>query len=69
MGPSIVLDLDGIQVIVCSERLQQRDPEVFRACGIAPEEMDVLVVKSAVHFRAAFAPLAGAIIEADGPGY
>ena len=68
MGPSIVLDLDGIQVIVCSERLQQRDPEVFRACGIAPEEMDVLVVKSAVHFRAAFAPLAGAIIEADGPG-
>ncbi len=68
MGASIVLDIDGILVIVCSERLQQRDPEVFHACGIVPEEMDVLVVKSAVHFRAAFAPLDGCIIEADGPG-
>ena len=68
MGSSIVLDIGGVLIIVCSERLQQRDPEVFRACGIVPEEMDVLVVKSAVHFRAAFAPLAGAIIEADGPG-
>tara|TARA_B100001115_G_C15845102_1_gene425292 strand:- start:2894 stop:4360 length:1467 start_codon:yes stop_codon:yes gene_type:complete len=68
MGPSIVLDIGEIWVIVCSERLQQRDPEVFRACGLVPEEMDVLVVKSAVHFRAAFASLAGAIIEADGPG-
>ena len=46
----------------------QRDPEVFRYCGMDPEKIDILVVKSAVHFRAAFAPLAGAIVEADGPG-
>jgi microcystin degradation protein MlrC len=68
MGRSVVIDVDGIRIIVCSERLQQRDPEVFRACGIEPTEVDILVVKSAVHFRAAFGPLAGAIIEADGPG-
>ena len=68
MGPCIVLQIDGVAVVVCSERLQQRDPEVFRYCGIDPEEADILVVKSAVHFRAAFAPLAGTIVEADGPG-
>ncbi len=68
MGDCIVLDVEGILLIVCSERLQQRDPEVFRYCGIDPAAMDVLVVKSAVHFRAAFAGIAGAVVEADGPG-
>jgi len=68
MGDCIVLDVDGILVVVCSERLQQRDPEVFRYCGIDAAAMDVLVVKSAVHFRAAFAGVAGCIVEADGPG-
>lgn len=68
MGACIVLDVGGILVVVCSERLQQRDPEVFRYCGIDPTAMDVLVVKSAVHFRAAFAGVAGEIVEADGPG-
>ena len=68
MGRCAVLDVRGIRIIVTSERLQHRDPEGFRACGIEPTEMDILVVKSAVHFRAAFGPLAGAIIPADGPG-
>jgi microcystin degradation protein MlrC len=68
MGACIVLDVDGILVVVCSERLQQRDPEVFRYCGIDAAAMDVLVVKSAVHFRAAFAGVAGSIVEADGAG-
>ena len=68
MGRCAVLDIGGIRVIVSSERLQHRDPESFRACGIEPTEMDILVVKSAVHFRAAFGPLVAAIIPADGPG-
>jgi microcystin degradation protein MlrC len=68
MGPSAVLNVNGTRVIVSSERIQARDPEMFRACGIEPTEMNILVVKSAVHFRAAFKEMAGEIIIADGPG-
>ncbi len=68
VGTSAVLEVGGIRVIVCSERLQSRDPELFRAAGIDPLDMKILVVKSAVHFRAAFEPIAVEVMEADGPG-
>ena len=68
LGPSAILNIDGIRSIVASERIQARDPEIFRMCGIEPKDMDILVVKSAVHFRAAFKDIAKEIIVADGPG-
>jgi len=68
MGPTAVLNISGIRVIVASERIQARDPEMFRVCGIEPVAMGILVVKSAVHFRAAFQNIAKEIIIADGPG-
>ena len=68
MGLTAVLNISGIRVIVASERIQARDPEMFRVCGIEPETTGILVVKSAVHFRAAFKDIAKEIIVADGPG-
>ena len=68
LGLSAILNINGIRTIVASERIQARDPEIFRACGIEPMDMDILVVKSAVHFRAAFREIAKAVIVADGPG-
>ena len=68
LGPTTVLNINGIRVIVASERIQSRDPEIFRACGIEPIEMEILVVKSSVHFRAGFKDIARKIIIADGPG-
>ncbi|HCR16626.1 MAG TPA: hypothetical protein DIU35_04005 [Candidatus Latescibacteria bacterium] len=68
LGDCAVLDIGGILVIVASKRLQCRDPEIFRAAGIDPMARDILVVKSAVHFRAAFVPFAAKVIIADGPG-
>lgn len=68
LGDCAVLDVGGIRVIVASKRLQCRDPEIFRAAGIDPLDVDILVVKSAVHFRAAFQPFAAKVIMADGPG-
>jgi microcystin degradation protein MlrC len=57
-----------VEVIVTEQRVQVLDPELFRAAGIEPEQRRVLVVKSSVHFRAAFAPMAGTVLEVDGPG-
>ena len=68
LGTCAVLDVNGIQVIVSSKRVQSRDPEMFRAAGIDPMAQKILVVKSAVHFRAGFGPIAAGIIIADAPG-
>src|SRR2546422_4629164 len=40
---------------------------LFRS-GVDPAAERILVVKSSVHYRAAFEPLAHAIIEVDAPG-
>jgi microcystin degradation protein MlrC len=68
LGTSAVLDIGGILVVVSSKRIQSRDPEMFRAAGIDPMDQKILVVKSAVHFRAGFAPIAADIVIADAPG-
>lgn len=68
MGPTAVLDIAGIRAIVTSERIQARDPEMFRVCGLEPAAIGILVLKSAVHFRAGFENIAKEIIIADGPG-
>jgi microcystin degradation protein MlrC len=65
MGPTAVLRIDGIDVIVISSRLQTTDLQVFLSQGIDPTRCTVLVVKSIQHFRAAFAPIAGDIVVVD----
>lgn len=55
----------SVVVLVNTIRTQTFSPDVFTNAGIAPEKMDVLVVKSTNHFYQAFAPLAGKIIYAD----
>jgi microcystin degradation protein MlrC len=67
-GRTALLDVDGIDVLVGSHRQQPYDPEAFRSQGIAPERARVLVLKSTVHYRAAFEPLAGAVREVLTPG-
>lgn len=68
MGTTAVLDLDGIAVIVTEQRVQALDLSLFRSVGIEPTMVRALVVKSSVHFRAAFAPIATQIIDVDTPG-
>jgi len=41
---------------------------VARSVGIDPQHKKIVVVKSSVHYRAAYEPIAKEIIEIDGPG-
>ena len=68
MGPSACLEIDGIWVAVASGKMQMLDRELFRAVGIHPEQMKVLVVKSSNHFRADFTPIASHVLVAKAPG-
>jgi microcystin degradation protein MlrC len=68
LGLTAVLDVSDIKVILISHRWQTLDPEMIRFVGIDPLREKVLVVKSTIHYRAAFEPIAKEIIEVDAPG-
>jgi microcystin degradation protein MlrC len=68
LGTTAVLEVGGVKVILISLRWQTLDPEMLRFVGIDPLAEKILVVKSTVHYRAAFEPIARAILEVDAPG-
>lgn len=68
LGAMAVLELGGVEVVVASRRMQLLDTEMLRIVGVDPSEKRLLVVKSAVHFRADVGPWAETIFDADTPG-
>ncbi|HHV66648.1 M81 family metallopeptidase [Brucella intermedia] len=64
-GPTAVVAIGGVTVLIVSERSQLLDQQQFRAFGIDPTGHRVIVVKSMQHFRADFEPIAGEIIVCD----
>ncbi|WP_432287750.1 M81 family metallopeptidase [Aminobacter sp. BA135] len=64
-GPTAVVQIDGIAVLVVTEPSQMRDLQQFRAFGIDPARHRVVGLKSMQHFRAAFEPIAGKVIVCD----
>ena len=69
IGRTVVLDVDGIEIIVAERRMQALDAEIFRRVGIEPTEKKIIVLKSAVHFKASFGPMAKKVLDVDTPGY
>ena len=67
-GPMALLVIGGVEVVVASRRHQLLDAEMLRVAGVTPERRKLIVVKSAVHFRADLGPLASHIFDADTPG-
>ena len=68
LGPCALLDVAGVRVIVVSRKTQAYDQALFRHVGIEPSTCAVLALKSSVHFRADFEPIAEAVIVAAAPG-
>jgi microcystin degradation protein MlrC len=68
MGPSALLSSGPTRVVVVSGKAQMADREMFRALGVEPEREPMLGIKSSVHYRADFAPIAGAILVVKAPG-
>ena len=68
LGPMALLRIGPVRVIVSSRRAQNADLALFRALGVAPEAERILAVKSAVHFLAAYEPIAARILFAEAPG-
>ena len=68
LGPCACVEVRGVRVLLSSAKVQMLDLDLYRFLGVAPEGMKLLVNKSSVHFRAAFAPIASHILVAKAPG-
>jgi len=64
-GPTVVLRVDGIDILVTTLAAQMLDLAQFRAFGIEPVSKKVVGIKSMQHFRAAFEPIASKVIVCD----
>jgi microcystin degradation protein MlrC len=68
LGPTALIDIDGIKVIVVTRKMQALDQAIIRHVGVEPSSCPIIVLKSSVHFRADFGPIAGHVIVAVAPG-
>jgi microcystin degradation protein MlrC len=69
MGPTAVVELNGRNLLVLNSL---RHPPFslgqLTCLDIRPDQRRIIVVKAAIAYKAAYAPLAGTIIEVDTPG-
>ena len=72
LGPMALLRVENreadVRVIVASRKFQAADQSIFRHLDLDPSELSILVLKSSVHFRADFHPIAARIVTAIAPG-
>ena len=68
MGPTGVLQVEGVQVVVISDHVEPHDLAAFTAVGMAPQSLRFLMLKSRVHWRAGLRQLAHAVVECAGTG-
>ncbi len=68
LGPMALLSLGGVRIVVSSIKTQAADQEMFRHLGVEPAEQKILALKSSVHFRADFQPIAEEVLVVAAPG-
>lgn len=69
LGPCALIQVaPGVRVIVVSRKIQALDQALIRHVGIEPSECGIIVLKSSVHFRADFQPIAEKVIVGAAPG-
>ena len=65
LGPTVVFQAEGIDIVVASKRIQCTELETFTHAGIDPATKAVIVVKSMHHFRAVYEPIASHVLIVD----
>lgn len=68
MGPTVVLDTGGVQIVVISQHVEPHDLAAFECLGLNPNRLSMLMLKSRVHWRAGLGSLAHAVVECAGSG-
>jgi len=68
LGPMALLEVGGVHIAVASRKQQAADQAMFRHLRVEPADYAVLALKSSVHFRADFGPIASRILVVEAPG-
>ncbi|MGB3289355.1 MAG: M81 family metallopeptidase [Burkholderiaceae bacterium] len=68
MGDSVLVDAQGIEIVLTSQRNQAMNTDVFSQLGCDLKSKKIVVVKSAQHFHASFSKVAKHIIYVGGKG-
>jgi microcystin degradation protein MlrC len=68
LGRTAVLDTGRAEIVVTERHHEPFDLVIFRHCGIEPTAKRFLMLKSRIHYRAGFKPIAAAIVECEGHG-
>ncbi|CAH0206275.1 M81 family metallopeptidase [Roseomonas sp. CECT 9278] len=69
LGPcALVRVAPGVRVIIVTRKMQAHDQALFRHIGVEPADQRIVAVKSSVHFRADFQPIAAEVIVVAAPG-
>ena len=70
IGPMALVtdEASGVSAVLASKRIQAADQEMFRHVGVEPSKVPILGLKSTVHFRADFQPIAETILVVQSPG-
>ena len=68
MGPTVVLDTGRVEIVVVSNQQEPNDYACFTSLGFRAEAKRFLMLKSRVHWRAGFAPIARGVVECAGVG-
>ena len=69
LGPTALIEAaPGIRVIVVTRKMQALDQSLIRHVGIEPAACRIIALKSSVHFRADYGPIAEQVIVAAAPG-
>ncbi|MBI3856652.1 MAG: M81 family metallopeptidase [Planctomycetes bacterium] len=67
-GRAALLDSDGVRVLIREKKVMPFDREEIQVMGIDPAQCRIIVVKSALAWRAAYGELARAVLDVDTPG-
>jgi microcystin degradation protein MlrC len=67
-GPTALFETAGLSIVVTSLHHEPWDLGIFTSIGVDPHHCRYLFLKSRIHYRAGFAPLAKATITLDGVG-
>ena len=68
MGPTAVLALGNVQVLVASHPTYEWDDEQFTALGMNSAQARIIVAKNPMNYRLAYGAIAKAMIVLDTPG-
>jgi microcystin degradation protein MlrC len=68
MGPTVVLDTGRVEIVVISRHQEPNDIECLASLGIDATAKHYLMLKSRVHWRAGFLPIAKGVVDCAGVG-